>query len=104
MVERRTVMRKAKAREQEPEGTRVMDEEDPIGRESTLSQVAFRLGCHRVTLLRMEQRKAIPPARWRRKPAPHRVYNETEIEAIKIVLDAARKEQDEGRNYIEAAQ
>lgn len=91
------------ARAQEPSGTRVMDDSPPeeLVHEWTLPEVASQLGVYRQTLLRMEQRKFIPPARWRRKPTPHRVYNAIEIEAIKAIIDAAKAEVEVGRNYVE---
>lgn len=103
MVNRRTVIRAAVAREDEPTGTRVMDDEPTDVREFSLGEVASRLHIHRVTLLRMEQRKAIPPARWRRKPSPHRVFNQIEIDHIKSVIDEKAAKLDAGRNYVTSA-
>lgn len=52
----------------------------------TLPQVAKRLGHHRTTLLRMEQRGVIPKATWALKPIRARVYTEADIKIVEAAL------------------
>lgn len=54
----------------------------------TLTQVAAYCNIHRVTLLRMEQRGAVPKAKWKRLPQPHRVYTKDEARLVKEAVDA----------------
>lgn len=79
----------------------VMDEAPlaPGKTEFKLHDVARLTGVHRVTIIRMEQQGRIPVARWRRKPQPHRVYSQAEVDAI---IDAICPEEDgTGRHYID---
>lgn len=68
-------------------------------KEYSLQEVAEMLGLHRVTLIRMEQRKAIPKPRWRRRPQPHRVFNKDEIEVIRKILNPVADAK--GRKFVE---
>lgn len=101
MTAKRTIERDAKKRAAEPAGTRVMDETLPDAPEYKLHEVAARLGVHRTTLIRMDQKSQPFKARWRRKPMPHRVYNQVEIDLIASFIEARRLKQDESRNYVE---
>lgn len=107
MVSKRTVARASVARQVEvadaPKVEPVFDvTEAPVeGAELTLSDVAFRLDMHRVSILRLEQRKKIPPARWRKRPNPHRVYSEAEFEIIKAYVDQEKSKRNAGRHFIE---
>lgn len=81
------------------EHARNIDDTDATDREYTLGDVAFQVGVHRVTLLRMEQTGRIPLARWRRKPQPHRVYTAAEITVIKNVVNS--KGDADGRTFVD---
>lgn len=63
------------------------------------SQVAVMLGVHRVTLLRMEQRRVIPLAKWAAKPVPHRVYTRDEVTKLRTIITALNDAKD--REYVE---
>lgn len=103
MVAKRVIRREMAKRTHEPENARVMDETlpDPDKHEWTLGEVAFQLGIYRQTLLRMEQRGFIAPARWRRKPTPHRVYNAVEVQVIRDKIAASKAQVEAGRKYEE---
>lgn len=65
-------------------------------------QAAEQLGIHRVTLKRMHDRGLIPPAKWRRLPAPHRVYSHDDIELIRgTMVTIADAKGDNEREYVE---
>lgn len=61
----------------------------------THTQAAAELGIHRVTLLRLEQQGKIPPAKWRAKPTPHRVYSYDNITAIRHYMKSRHGHDDE---------
>lgn len=99
-------MPKAKLKEPPPHSPPVLDE--PViewielregTKYYTATQVAVMLGVHRVTLLRLEQRRAIPLAKWVRKPVPHRVYTPEDVVALRHRLVAIND--NKTREYVE---
>lgn len=82
----------------------VMETVEPIikpedVKQFTLSEVAAELGCHRVTILRLEQSDKIPKATWVRRPQPHRVYSRSDIAVIRAYM--MEKTSKVGRTFLD---
>jgi DNA-binding transcriptional MerR regulator len=69
----------------------------------TLPQVAKRVKLHRTTLLRMEQRGVIPPAKWSSRPIRARIYSEEDVVAIQTALDTYFAQREAGELVVDDA-
>lgn len=67
----------------------------------TLPVVAKRLGLHRTTLLRLEQRGVVPKAKWATRPFNGRIYTEEDIKATEKALDEYMKRKPGGKDGVQ---
>lgn len=69
----------------------------------TLPQLAKRLGRHRTTILRLEQRNVLPKAAWAGPPIRGRVYTEADVKKVTELVNeyfAASDKAQEGRKVL----
>jgi len=66
----------------------------------TLPLLAKKLGVHRSTLKRMEDRGLIPKAKWIERPIKGRVYTEAEANEIERIVSAEMANRTTGRGEL----